>query len=1183
MTTQPSFIHLRVHTEYSLVDGVVRVKPLMQALLADEMPAVALTDQSNLFAMVKFTRAALGAGIKPLIGVDALVRYGDDQEAPFQMVLLAQNKTGYLNLSQLISKSYLEGQHRGVPIIQAEWIAAQAEGLIALSGGRQGDIGRALLAGQTALAEKRLHNWKTCFEDRFYIELQRTGRENEEAYIAEVVELAIANDVPVVATNDVRFLKSDEFDAHETRVCIHDGRTLDDPRRAKNYNEQQYLRSAAEMQELFSDIPEALANTVEIARRCNLEIELGKSYLPQFPIPEGETEESYFCRVSKEGLELRLKVLLDESAEDYAGDYAERRKPYDERLQIELDVINNMGFPGYFLIVADFIQWSKDNGIPVGPGRGSGAGSLVAYALKITDLDPLQFDLLFERFLNPERVSLPDFDIDFCMDGRDRVIDYVARKYGRDSVSQIITYGTMAAKAVVRDVGRVMGQPYGFVDRLAKMIPFEIGMTLTKALEESEDLKNAYENEEEVTMLLDMALSLEGLARNAGKHAGGVVISPTVLTDFSPLYCEEGGASVVTQFDKDDVEAVGLVKFDFLGLRTLTIIDWAVKHVNRRREKTAEDRLEIEHLPLDDQDTFKLLRAANTTAVFQLESRGMKDLITRLQPDNFEDIVALVALFRPGPLQSGMVDDFINRKHGRAEVDYFHPDLEFVLTPTYGVILYQEQVMQIAQVLANYTLGGADMLRRAMGKKKAEVMAEQRELFMQGAVARDVDAKLATRIFDLMEKFAGYGFNKSHSAAYALLSYQTAWLKAHYPAEFMAAGLSADMDNTDKVVGLIEDCHEQGVKVLPPDINQSIYQFSVPDEKSVLYGLGALKGVGEAALDGIIVERDANGKFADLYDFCRRSDTRKVNRRVMEALIKSGAMDSLGPNRASLIASLSNAVQLAEQNQKNASVGQDDMFGSSDEPDAHANVHIVEVENWNDETRLSNEKETLGLYLTGHPISRYEKELRRFTECRFSKVPDLVPESERGGQSGSGYTYRKKNKTQYCLAGLLIGMRVRKTKTGSKIVTGVLDDRTARVEVVLYEDVYEQYSHALVKDKVCVVVGSVSYDDFNAAYSINASKIYTMTQAREKFARGLQIKLDRSKVNGSWSDSNITKQLTDVLHTYREGHCPVNIEYNSGTELSQFVLGEEWNVVPSDDLLTRLDKVFGAEQIEIMY
>jgi len=1177
VTDNPSFIHLRVHTEYSLVDGVVCVKPLMQALAKDNMPAVALTDQSNLFAMVKFTRAALAAGIKPVIGVDALVRRGDDQEAPFQMVLLAQSKKGYLNLSELISKSYLEGQHRGVPIIQAEWIEQHSDDIIALSGGRQGDIGRAMLAGQTDLAKQRLKDWVACFNNRFYLELQRTGRENEEAYIAEAVDLALEFDVPVVATNDVRFLKADEFEAHEARVCIHDGRTLDDPRRPKNYSEQQYLRSANEMQALFADIPEALANTVEIAKRCNLEIELGKSYLPQFPIPEGETEESYFCRVSKEGLELRLKVLLDESAEDYAV----QRKEYDERLQVELDVINNMGFPGYFLIVADFIQWSKDNDIPVGPGRGSGAGSLVAYALKITDLDPLEFDLLFERFLNPERVSLPDFDVDFCMEGRDRVIDYVAQKYGRDSVSQIITYGTMAAKAVVRDVGRVMGQPYGFVDRLAKMIPFELGMTLPKALEESEDLKNAYDTDEEVAAILDMALSLEGVARNAGKHAGGVVISPTVLTDFSPLYCEEGGQSIVTQFDKDDVEAVGLVKFDFLGLRTLTIIDWAVKHVNRRRSKDNEDLLVIEQLPLDDKATFTLLQAANTTAVFQLESRGMKDLITRLQPDSFEDIVALVALFRPGPLQSGMVDDFINRKHGRAEVDYFHPDLEQVLTPTYGVILYQEQVMQIAQVLANYTLGGADMLRRAMGKKKAEVMAEQRELFMNGAVERGVDAKLATHIFDLMEKFAGYGFNKSHSAAYALLSYQTAWLKSHYPAEFMAAVLSADMDNTDKVVGLIEDCHEQGVNVLPPNINQSIYQFSVPDEKSVLYGLGALKGVGEAALEGIIAERDSNGPFVDLYDFCRRSDTRKVNRRVMEALIKSGAMDSLGPNRASLIASLSNAVQLAEQNQKNASVGQDDMFGSSEEPDAHASVHIVEVEDWDDEARLANEKETLGLYLTGHPITRYEQELRRFTECRFSKVPDLVPEGERGG---GGYArYGKKNKKQYCLAGLLIGMRVRKTKTGSKIVTGVLDDRTARVEVVLYEDVFEQYGNSLVKDKVCVVVGSVSYDDFNAAYSVNANTIYTMTQAREKFARSLQIKLDRSKANGSWSDANIMQQLTEVLQTYREGHCPVNIEYNSGSDISQFVLGEEWNVVPSDDLITRLDKVFGEEQIEIMY
>ncbi len=1176
MASTPSFIHLRLHTEYSLVDGLVRVKPLMQAVGEAGMPAVALTDQSNLFAMVKFTRAALAAGIKPLIGVDVLVR-SDEQEAPFQLVLLAQNRQGYLNLSQLISRSYLEGQSGGQAVIRASWFEACSDSIIALSGGRNGDIGRALLNGNREQARQRLQHWQTLFENRFYLELQRTGRENEEAYIAEAVALAEATGTPVVATNDVRFLRSDEFDAHEARVCIHDGRTLDDPRRPKIYSEQQYLRSVEEMQALFADLPEALENTVEIARRCNFEIELGKSYLPQFPIPEGETENDYFTRVSYEGLEERLAILLDREA----ADYEERRKAYTDRLQVELDVIINMGFPGYFLIVADFIQWSKNNGVPVGPGRGSGAGSLVAYALKITDLDPLEFDLLFERFLNPERVSLPDFDVDFCMDGRDRVIDYVAQTYGRNSVSQIITYGTMAAKAVVRDVGRVMGQPYGFVDRIAKLVPFELGMTLTRALEESDELKKAYDTDEEVKSIIDMALSLEGVARNAGKHAGGVVIAPTVLTDFSPLYCEEGGQGVVTQFDKDDVEAVGLVKFDFLGLRTLTIIDWAVKHINRRLERENRPLLQIDQLPLDDKATFDLLQAANTTAVFQLESRGMKDLITRLQPDNFEDVVALVALFRPGPLQSGMVDDFINRKHGRAEVDYFHPDLETVLTPTYGVILYQEQVMQIAQILANYTLGGADMLRRAMGKKKPEVMAEQRVLFMEGAVARGVDADLATMIFDLMEKFAGYGFNKSHSAAYALLSYQTAWLKCHYPAEFMAAVLSADMDNTDKVVTLIEDCHDQNVKVLPPDINESVYQFSVAAPDTVLYGLGALKGVGEAALEGIIREREANGRFRDLYDFCRRSDTRKVNRRVMEALIKAGAMDSLGSGRASLIASLSNAVQLAEQDQKNASVGQDDMFGGAEMAEQATPVHIVEVDDWDDETRLLHEKETLGLYLTGHPITRYEDELRRFTECSFVNVPALVPESEKNGNGYGGY--RKKQKKPVCLAGLLIGVRVKKTSRGSKIVTGILDDRTARVDMVMYEEVYEQYKHLLQKDKLCIVEGTVSYDDFNASYRITASAIYNIEQARVKFSRGVQIRLDRGRANGDWSDQSVARRLKEVLQVYSDGASPVTIEYNTGRDSSRLRLGAQWQVTPSDELLARLQKTFGDDCIQVLY
>ncbi len=731
---------------------------------------------------------------------------------------------------------------------------------------------------------------------------------------------------------------------------------------------------------------------------------LGKNYLPDFPIPAGMTVEEYFAEQSRKGLECRLKRLFDVNSPDFA----EQRKVYDERLQIELDVINSMGFAGYFLIVADFIQWAKDNDIPVGPGRGSGAGSLVAYALKITDLDPIALELLFERFLNPERVSMPDFDVDFCMDKRDLVIDYVARKYGRDSVSQIITYGSMAAKAVVRDVGRVLGHPYGFTDRVAKMVPFEIGMTLHKALEESEDLKQAYDNDEEVHDLIDMAKKLEGCARNAGKHAGGVVIAPGLLTDFCPLYCEEGGGNLVTQFDKDDVEKVGLVKFDFLGLRTLTIVDWALKTVNAERVKQGLEPVDINTIPMDDEAAFKLLKACETTAVFQLESRGMKELIKKLQPDSFDDITALVALYRPGPLQSGMVDNFINRKHGRETISYpdahyQHESLKPILEATYGVILYQEQVMQIAQVMAGYSLGGADLLRRAMGKKKPEEMAKQRAVFKAGAEQNGIDPELAMKIFDLVEKFAGYGFNKSHSAAYALVSYQTMWLKAHYPAAFMAAVCSADMDNTDKVVPLIEECRRMGLKVEPPQVNLSQYKFTIADDSTVVYGLGAIKGVGEAAIEAIVSERHTRRAGpTDLFEFCRRIDLKKVNRRVLESLIRAGALDGLGANRASLMLQLPLALKMAEQHHAMQAVGQNDLFGMSDDQPARTFSQVVpdNVEEWDDEQRLQGEKETLGLYLTGHPIDRYEAELRQIAS---SRIADLSLDSGSGnGQYPKG-------------------------------------------------------------------------------------------------------------------------------------------------------------------------------------
>ena len=870
----PRFIHLRVHSDYSMIDGLAKTGPLVKKVASLGMPAFAITDFTNLCGLVKFYGAAHGAGIKPIIGADVYLEtelLGDEYA---HLTILARNNVGYQNLTLLISEAYKHGYGAAGPTIKQEWLTTYKEGLLLLSGGRMGDVGKFLLRGNRALVDQCLEYYQTHFPDSYYLELIRTGRTDEEAYLHEAVALASEKGLPVVATNDVCFLDSDDFDAHEIRVAIHDGFTLSDPKRPKNYSPQQYMRTEEEMCELFADIPEALENSVEIAKRCNVTIRLGEYFLPQFPTGNMSTED-FLVKKSQEGLEERLAFLFPDPEERQ-----KRRPEYDERLDIELKVINQMGFPGYFLIVMEFIQWSKDNGVPVGPGRGSGAGSLVAYSLKITDLDPLEFDLLFERFLNPERVSMPDFDVDFCMEKRDRVIDHVAEMYGRDAVSQIITFGTMAAKAVIRDVGRVLGHPYGFVDRISKLVPPDPGMTLEKAFAAEPQLPEIYEADEEVKSLIDMARKLEGVTRNAGKHAGGVVISPTKITDFAPLYCDAEGNNPVTQFDKNDVEYAGLVKFDFLGLRTLTIINWALEMINARRAKKSLEPVDISAISLTDQRSFDMLQRSETTAVFQLESRGMKDLIKRLRPDCFEDMIALVALFRPGPLQSGMVDNFIDRKHGVEEISYpdvkwQHESLQPVLEPTYGVILYQEQVMQIAQVLAGYTLGGADMLRRAMGKKKPEEMAKQRSVFEEGAIKNGVDGELAMKIFDLVEKFAGYGFNKSHSAAYALVSYQTLWLKAHYPAEFMAAVMTADMDNTEKVVGLVDECWRMGLKVLPPDINSGLYHFHVNDEGEIVYGIGAIKGVGEGPIEAIVEARQQGGHFKDIFDLCARTDTKK--------------------------------------------------------------------------------------------------------------------------------------------------------------------------------------------------------------------------------------------------------------------------------------------------------------------
>ena len=1161
----PRFIHLRLHTEYSLADSVIRVPQLMQSLAAMKMPAIALTDQGNLFALVKFYKAAQAHGIKPIIGADLRLR-DDDGSTSCNFTLLCCDTQGYRNLSVLITRSYLEGQQRGMPMLERQWFEGHTQGLIALSGGRESDVGRALLAGRNDQAHALLKDWLALFPEHFYMELQRTGREGEEDYLRMAVKLAATSSVPLVATNDVRFIKMEEFESHEARVCIQSGHVLNDPRRPRPYSQQQYLRTEEQMLQLFSDLPEALENSVEIARRCNFTLRLGENFLPAYPIPQGHTVESFLRTEAQTGLDKRLAKLLTAEVKDPET----RVNPYHERLQLELDVILRMGFAGYFLIVADFIHWARHNGVPVGPGRGSGAGSLVAYALGITDLDPLEHDLLFERFLNPERVSMPDFDVDFCMQNRDRVIDYVAERYGRGRVSQIITYGSMAARAVVRDVGRVLGHPYGYVDQIAKLIPFELEMTLDKALQQEPELRARYQNEDEVRQFLDLARSLEGLARNAGKHAGGVVIAPSELTDFMPLYCEAGSNHPVTQLDKDDVEAIGLVKFDFLGLRTLTIIDWAVGIINQQRKGEKIVPVDISAIPMDDAATYALLKRCQTTAVFQLESRGMKDLIRRLKPDCFGDIVALVALFRPGPLQSGMVDDFMARKHGKAKVDYPHPKLEPILKPTYGVILYQEQVMQIAQVLAGYTLGNADLLRRAMGKKDAEEMAEQRDVFVKGAIARGVDPRLATYIFDLMEKFAGYGFNKSHSTAYALLAYQTAWLKAHYPAAFMAAVLSSDMDHTDKVVTLIDECRAMELKILPPDINHSEYRFAMADKSSIRYGLGAIKGVGLAAIEGVLEERERNGDFKSIEDFCRRIDLQKANRRVVEALIRAGALDVLGLNRATLIARLPEALARADQSTRASAAGQNDMFGlmgpGTAKPQQPKTASMLP--DWDEDERLRGERDTLGLYLTGHPVTRYAADLRHVVTAPLGELADESP-PESNGERGYGSMAASRN---VVAAGLIVDLR----KRGGR-VSLVLDDRSGRLEVTLFEDAFKRFRTLAVKGRVVVVEGRLAFDEFISGWRITVKNMYGVDELRERYVRRLDIE---------WTAEGgeaFASRLKEALKPHLGGRCSVWVRYRGEGASVPMCLGEAWRVHPSEILTRRLEAWLGMGSITLHY
>jgi DNA polymerase-3 subunit alpha len=1150
----PRFVHLRLHSEYSITDGLTRLDAAVARAAADQMPALALTDLANLFGMVKFYSAARGAGVKPIIGCDVWIAEEDGttpdptREITSRLLLLAKNRAGYLRLCELLSTAYLRPRRHGrAEIARATFADGNNSGLIALSGGGFGEIGQWLVAGKLDKAQAATRQWATLFPGNFYLEVQRpngrTDHPPQERLIAATLQLAATLDLPVVATHPVQFLDPDDFRAHEARVCIAEGYVMGDKRRPRQFSEAQFFKTQDEMATLFADLPEALANSVSIAQRCNLSVPLGKSFLPEFPTPNGESIEDYLGQQARAGLEQRLAHLYPDPAERES-----RRPEYGERLEFEIGTIVKMGFPGYFLIVADFINWGKNNGVPVGPGRGSGAGSLVAYSLGITDLDPLRYELLFERFLNPERVSMPDFDIDFCQEGRDRVIDYVRRKYGQHAVSQIATFGTMAAKAVIRDVGRVLDLGFNFVDQFAKLIPNELGITLADARAKEPAINERLKQEEELGELWTLAEKLEGLSRNVGMHAGGVLIAPGKLTDFCPLYSADGGATV-SQFDKDDVEKAGLVKFDFLGLRTLTILAEAVSFV--KEVEGVEVRLE--DLPLDDKPTYEdVFKTANTTAVFQFESRGMKDTLVQARPDCLEDLIALNALYRPGPMD--FIPNFINRKHGRERVVMPHPSLEKVLGNTYGIMVYQEQVMQTAQVIANYTLGGADLLRRAMGKKKPEEMAKQREIFVTGAAENQIGEAKANEIFDTMEKFAGYGFNKSHAAAYSLVAYHTAWLKRHHPAAFMAATLSSEMADTDKVQFFFNDARDNGITFLPPDINTGVVRFRPVDAKTIRYGLGAIKGSGESALNAILAAREA-GPFLDLFDFCRRIDKRVVNRRVIEALIRAGAFDSLDEHRAKLLASVGRALDAAEQAERNAHQG-----GLFDAPDSSAppESHYVEVPRWSEREQLLNEKQALGFFLSGHPFNACAKEIAAFARRRLS---DLEPQREPA-----------------LLAGIVLGVRTQMTRRG-KMAIVMLDDASAQVEVSVFNELWDAERAKIKEDELLVVEGKVQRDDFSGGLRVTADRLLTLAEARGRFARVLRLAL-----NGG-TDSATASRLRKVLYPYRAGAgaCPVRISYRNAEAETELTLPESWRVRLDDSLLAELQELLTNENVRVVY
>ena len=1150
------FVHLRLHSEFSVVDGTNRIDDAVQVAADDKQPALALTDLNNLFGTIKFYKQARSIGVKPLLGAEIyLESLTQDVNHLSKMILLVQSQQGYLNLCELLSRGWTQNVHKAVGVIKLAWLQELSQGLIALSGAQSGPVGQALVQGDLSRASELALQIAGIFPHRFYIELQRAGRADDEAHVVAAVQLASHLNLPVVATHPVQFTKPDDYEAHEARVCISEGEILGNQRRVRKFTREQYFKSSAQMVELFADIPSAVANTLEIAKRCNVSLVLGKPQLPDYPTPNGMAIDEYFRFSSHEGLKERLAHLYPDATKREA-----ERQRYEERLEFEINTILKMGFPGYFLIVGDFINWAKNNGCPVGPGRGSGAGSLVAYSLKITDLDPLQYNLLFERFLNPERVSMPDFDIDFCQTNRDRVIDYVKDKYGRNAVSQIVTFGTMAARAAIRDVGRVLDMSYTFCDGISKLIPNKPGqhITIDGAVKEVPMLAERLEKEEEVKTLLELAKKLEGMTRNVGMHAGGVLIAPGKLTDFCPLYQQPGSESAVSQFDKDDVEAAGLVKFDFLGLATLTILEIARQFIQTRHK--GQENFAFDNIALDDSATYRLLQEGKTEAVFQFESRGMQGMLRDARPTRLEDLIALNALYRPGPMD--LIPSFVARKHGREKVEYPHPLVEGMLSETYGIMVYQEQVMQTAQILGGYSLGGADLLRRAMGKKKAEEMAEHREIFRKGAAGNNIPAHKADEIFDLMERFAGYGFNKSHAAAYSLLAYHTAWVKVHYTAEFFCANMTVEMDDTDKLKVLYEDAINMGMAFEAPNINRGTYRFEPISDKTIRYGLGAIKGSGEQAIEAIVAARESGGAFTSVYDFARRVDRSRLNKRTVEALIKAGAFDCLDLNRASLLASVDRAFDFATASQANVNQGGlfdmgDDTHGSS-----HQEPDLVNAMPWGVKERLTQEKTALGFYLSGHLFDEVDREVRSFVKTRIDDLMD--------------------SRDAQLLTGIVSDMRVINGQRG-RLAIFKLDDKSATIEATADEATMNTYRNILREDELVVVMGKVQNDRFSGGLRLSINQVWDLNQARCRFGKYLRV-----AVNGTVPDiARIVREHPARVEASEQGNLVrglgVRLQVLREGANAEIELGDNVKFFPTDAALASWMAQAHQGQSQIIY